>query len=436
MRSLTHRRSTWLVAGVVVAITLGAERSVAQAQETLDAFLAAGRTRGLDVREAALVREQARAQVDEARARWLPSLSVTGGYTRNEVDVVVTIPAGPSSSTQATLTPLDQADVTLQATVPLIDVGAWLATASAEATADASAARLEAARVDADLAIVTAYHQVVATRALRDAALRAREAAEAQADRARSRRAADLASDLEIERAEAESARAEQQIAEAELQVTLAERAIEVLTGLRAGTRRATPTPDDLAVPASDSGSLADLPEVRAADAEVRAARVSRDAGWAALTPVVSGFARERITNAAGFGPSALWAVGVQASFTLDFLRPAQIGTRERQLELAELRRERAVELTRTRVIEADARVRSAIARVRAARAGEVSARRARDVATARLEASLGTQLDVLVAERELFAAEAARIQAEGELAVARFVLAARTTGSIEGAMR
>jgi outer membrane protein TolC len=177
--------STWLLAA-----------APARAQQPLEEFLAAGRVRALDLREAELNREIARSQIDEARARWLPSFTATGGYTRNEVAVVVTIPGG----SQATITPLDQADLTLQVNVPLIDVGAWLSFASAEAGADAGERRVQAARSETDLAVATAYQQVVSTRALREAARRGRTAADAALARARARVESQLASDLEVGR--------------------------------------------------------------------------------------------------------------------------------------------------------------------------------------------------------------------------------------------
>jgi outer membrane protein TolC len=424
-------RSLITIAAVVGTLFTAVPRVTAQ--QPLEAFLAAGRAHALDLREAELNREIARSQVDEARARWLPSFTASGGYTRNEVDVVVTIPTGATTSTQATITPLDQADLTLQLNVPVIDVGAWLDFAAAEASAEAGDRRAEATRAETDLAIATAYHQVLATRALLDAAVRGRGAAQASLERARARVSAELASDLEVARAEAEVARVDQQIADAELQVTLAERNLEVLTGLAVGDERTPTLEDDLVAPPETTGDVDALAEVRAADADVRAARLSRDASWAALAPTVSAFARERITNAAGFGPSAVWALGVQATFTLDFLRPARIGTRERQEDLAALRRERALETARTRVTEARARLVGSIARVRAARAQEASARRARDVAVSRFESQLAAQLDVLTAERELVSAEGTRIQAEGDLAVARLAYRVRTTGTIDG---
>ncbi|GAB4196565.1 MAG: hypothetical protein OHK0013_03910 [Sandaracinaceae bacterium] len=419
-------------------LVLSSSVSRARAQQPLAEFLAAADGQALELREARVARAQARSQVDEARARWLPSFVATAGYTRNEVAVEVSIPTGPTTTQQAVISPLDQLDLTLQLNVPIIDVGAWLGFASAEATVDGADARLEAARTEARLAVVSAYYQVVATRALLQAAERSRAAAQANLERASARRAAELASDLDVARAEAEIARSEQQIADASLQVALAERNLEVLTGLAPSAGAAPVAVDDLHDPEPLGPSALDaLPEVRAGDADVRAAGLARDAAWASLAPVVSAFARERITNAAGFGPNAVWAVGVQATFTLDFLRPAQIGTRERQAELAAIRRERALRTAETRLLDAWSRARASVARARAARSQEASARRARDVAVARLESQLGTQLDVLAAERDLFAAEASRIQAEADLAVARAALEARAHGRVlEGSER
>jgi outer membrane protein len=434
-RRAPQPRAIAVAAAGLISLGLSLGPSSAHAQQALSVFLDAADEHALDLREAELSREQARSQIDEARARWLPSFSATAGYTRNEVAVEVEIPTGPSTTRQATISPLDQLDLTLQVNVPVVDVASWLSFASAEAAAEASEHRVRSARVETRLAVATAYYQVVATRALVAAARRSRQAAEANLARAVARRDAQLASELDVARAEAEIARADQQISDAELQVALAERSLAVLTGIAPASSGAQVSlEDDLhEEPPVDGalGALDALPEVRAGDADVHAAGLARDAAWAAFAPVVSAFARERITNAAGFGPNAIWALGVQASFTLDFLRPAQVGTRSRQAELAALRRERAHRTAETRALEAWNRVRSSIGRARAARTQESAARRARDVAVSRLEAQLGTQLDVFVAERDLYAAEASRIQAEADLAVARLVLRARTLGDV-----
>jgi len=80
--------------------------------------------------------------------------------------------------------------------------------------------------------MATGYHQGAATPALSGGGRPSGQAAEANLGRATARREAQLASELDVARAEAEIARADQQIADAELQVSLAERSLEVLTGI------------------------------------------------------------------------------------------------------------------------------------------------------------------------------------------------------------
>ncbi len=111
-----------VAASLAIATGVAVCASPATAQQPLEVFLAAADEHALDLREAELARDQARSQVDEARARWLPSFSATGGYTRNEVAVEVDFPTGATTSRQATITPLDQLDLTLQLNVPVIDV--------------------------------------------------------------------------------------------------------------------------------------------------------------------------------------------------------------------------------------------------------------------------------------------------------------------------
>ena len=435
-RSLTKKHVGMSAAVVALSGLVGP--ATASAQQTLDVFLAGSAVHAFDVREAELTREQARAQIEEARARWLPSVSASGGYTRNEIAVEVTIPISATEQRQATITPLDQLDLTLQLNVPIIDVASWLNFASAERSADAAGLREESTRVEVQLSVVTAYYQVVATRALRDSATRSREAASASLDRARARLEAQLASDLEVARAESEVARADQQIADAALQVALAERTLLVLTGVRPNDEHAELSADLTPVGplAGFASGVERLPNVRASEVDVAAASAARDAAWAALVPVVSGFARERITNASGFGPNAVWALGLQATFTLDFLRPAQIGTRDRSLELASLRAERARVDAETRVEDAWHRVESNLVRVRAAQSQVTAAERARQVAVTRYEANLGTQLDVFLADRDGFSAQAALIQSEADLSVARAALRARSEGVVTGGAR
>ena len=97
------------------------------------------------------------------------------------------------------------------------------------------------------------------------------------------------------------------------------------------------------------------------------------------------------------------------------------------QLEIAHVRADRARRNSETAIIESWHRVRSSIARARASRAAEVASERAAEVARARYEAGTGTQLEVSQSERDLFAAQVARIQAHADLRVARLALRLRS---------
>lgn len=415
------------VAGWAVAATLGAAPASAQ---SLTAVLAAARDHAIDVREAEALREEARAAVDEGRARLLPSFTATGAYQRNEYEVIVTIPTG-ADPVNAVITPYDQLSATLTVSVPIVDLSAWETFFASERSADAASARAESAVFDASLATATAYYQLVAAHAVLTSAERARATAEDNLAYVTSRLSSGLGSELDQARAAADLARAGQTVAEADLQVVLAARNLEVLTGVE-------PSGEELTLVRGSSlegeGELDDwlahlsrLPSVRAASLDREAAERSRDAAWMALLPTVSGAASERLTNAAGFGPEAQWSLSVTATFTLDFGRSATIGAREDAVAVASVREERALTDAETRVREAFHRVRSLLARVEAARAGTAASERGVTVAHARYEAGTGTALDVSNAERDRFAAEVSEIQAEADLLLQRALLRIRT---------
>jgi outer membrane protein len=394
--------------------------------QSLETFLAAAAEHAIDVREAESLRDEAGSAVDEARARLLPSFTATGAYTRNEYEVIVTIPRGTGlDPLQATIAPYDQLTGTFTLNVPIVDVAAWETFFAAEASADAAGERAEGASVEAQVATATAYYQLVAAIAVRASAERAIGTAEDNVAFVTSRVTSGLASELDQARAEADLMRARQALAEAELQVILGTRNLFVLTGVTAD-----PAALSLAEDALDVGPLeawlahaGDLPSVRAAVRDREAAERRRDAAWMGLLPVLSGSASERVTNAAGFGPEAQWSLGLTLSWTLDFGRPALIGSRDDAASTATTREERARTLAETQLIEAHSRIASLRARAEAARAGLTASERGARVAHARYEAGTGTALDVSNAERDLFAADVARIQAEAELLLQRAVL-------------
>ena len=409
------------------------------AQQPLEAFLDSADTHGLDVREAIALREQARSQVDEARARLLPDFTATLGYTRNELEVLVRIPRDAGEFQTATITPYDQIEGRFALSIPIVDVGAWSTFSASEVTADAATERAEASRTELHVAVVTAYYQLVATRALRDAAVRTLAAAEENLAVVEARVLAGLASELDRQRAISDVERQRQAQAEADFQEAVARRSLETLTGLPPSDAQGPSLDDDLRPePALDSflAGGPELADVRAARRDVRAAELAHDAAWQAMLPTLRGTATERGTNAAGFGPNFQWSLGLTLTWQIDFGRPAAMETREHALEVARVREERVEQQAETRIYEAWHRVRSLLARAAAARASEAASERAVEVAHARYEAGTGTQLELSQAERDLFSARVARIQADGDLRVARLVLHLRAGEPITAGAR
>ena len=416
------------VAFAVVALALAGRR--AEAQQPLAEFLAAARHGGsTEARVAAAQAAQARSLRNEARGRLLPSLLVTAGYTRNQQDVVVTIPSGPTTSTRATITPLDQLDARFSLTLPLLDLAAWSNYFGASSSAEAARERSNATVLDVTANVVTAYYAVVESRAVRDSAAAALGTAEENASVVGARADAGRASVVDRERANADVARAQQTLAEATLQCEQAAESLYVASGVRPTEVRVT-LADDLAGEApleTWTARVADLPSVRAAAQDVRAAENARVAALEGLVPTLAATATERITNASGFGPADLWSVGVSANWSLDFVRPAAVNTRSEELAVARARADGARRLAESAVLDAWNRVRSLLVRARAARAGEEAATRAAESARARLGAGTGSHLELSQAERDRFVAEVTRIQAEAELIVARLALRVRS---------
>lgn len=402
----------------------------ARAQQPLADFLGAADAGNLDVRAARAAVSQSRSQVDEARARLLPFATASGSYQRNELEVVINIPDSTTGGVrQATISPFDQLDARFTLGVPLIDLGAWVGFFASEATADAAEERADLALREARAAVVLLWHQLVASRLLVGAAERSLAVAEHNRANASARVEVGVAPVLELARADAEVERARQAVAEARLAATLGARNLENATGL-AATGAVQSLDDDLREePPLERfrGGLERHPAVRAAQADALAAERGEHAAWFALAPTVNAQITERVTNAAGFGPNSQWLATLTATWQLDFGRPAAIGTRGAVAAGARVRLAQVEQQIDTQVFELWERVRTQRARSAASRAALAASQRAAEDARARFETGAATQLDVIQAERDLFAAEVATIQAIADLRVARLLLRIRS---------
>jgi outer membrane protein TolC len=203
------------------------------ALQSLDEFLASARTRNFDQRETEENVAQRLAEADQATARLFPVLVARSAYTRNQYEVAPAFPtAAGQPPTIVTITPFNQLDATFQATVPIIDVGAWTRVSGGAASAETAKLRAKATANDVEKNVTRQYFQVLAAEAAVLAANDALHVAEESQKVIGSRGAAGSASELEVERARGQVERARQTVAGAEQGRSLARRQLETLSGL------------------------------------------------------------------------------------------------------------------------------------------------------------------------------------------------------------
>lgn len=417
----TFVRSSFVLATLTLALA-----APASAQQPLTEFLAGADSASVELRGQDAQRHVAHSQVDQARARLLPAFNATGTYQYNEVQIQFPSPFMPGSTLTLQLHDSLVGALTLQ--VPLIDVSAWTSFFASEESADAADERVDGSRQDVHATVVQLWHALVAARAVREASQHNLEVVQASRDNVAARVEAQVAPQLELARAEAEVLRAQQTIAEADLNIVLAERNLELITGIHPSTDAQTLTDDLHAEPSLDDFMTRahDAPGVRAAAHAVRAAELNIDASWEGLLPTVTGAFRESATNAAGFSAASQYAILFTASWTLDFGHIAAIGLAGDQLAGARAQEDGAVQLAETRIYEQWHRVQSLRIRAQAAQGALAALQRADQDAHARYEAGAATQLEVITADRDLLQAQVAVIAAIADLRTARATLRIR----------
>jgi outer membrane protein TolC len=410
----------WLVGGLAGFLVFSASRP-AKALQPLPAFLSAAKTANVDNKVAASLASQRAFEAEQAWDRLLPTLTMRASYTRNQYEAIARLPTGT-----ATITPKNQLDAVFTLDVPLIDLGAWSKISAANANTEAAKARLLVSEDAVQKTIAQTYTRIVAAEALVDAAKRSIAAADANLKVVQLRKTAGTASDLDVERATAEVSRAEQNLADASYTEVTSRQALASLSGI-VPTDGAPSLDDDLHAEAPLEtwlgGSLAALPTVKAASLDVVAAKKNESAAWDALLPVVSATATEKFTNAVGFGTSPYWTAGVVATWKLDFGTYDGAKAFAAAKEGAILREEQAKITAHDAIFDAWHQVKSQIAKGTAARAEMKASAHAAQLARARYGIGTGTQLEVLQADRDAFAGEVARIQADADLVYARALL-------------
>jgi outer membrane protein TolC len=415
---------------LILALGAFALAGRASALQPLEEFLRGARTHGADNAEARAAREQLGAEATASLGRALPRLSLRGTYVRNEFDARLPLPGGSQ-----TLTPLDQLDGTATLDVPLVDLATFTRIAAARSNARASERQVAATELRTQSAVAQDYYQLVADLALGESSRRALEVSRESLRIAEERRKAGTVALLDADRARAEVERNVQQVASADLQTALVARALQSLTGITPELGGEVGLADDLAeAPPLERFQPpdAEIPALAAAmENRVAAERQARAQGLS-LVPSLSASVTERVTDFEGLGGhDSYWQAVVALGWTFDLTTLAGIRAQAAAAAGARAREQRVRLAARDDIHRSWTTVRTDIARSRSARVqAEVSARAAK-LALDRYQVGEGTQLDLLQAQRDAFAADAGRIQADADLLNARAQLRVAAGGNL-----
>ena len=417
---------------MILAFALALMPLEAKALQPLEQFLVRARDHNFDARVQLATTEQREWEVQAALGRLLPSLSARGVYQRNQWEAAAKLPGGTDPMTgmmlpgkAVVITPLSQMDAFFQLDVPILDLSNFYRTSQARHLAKAAAAQSDAVATDVDRAVSRSYYSFIGASALLDAAKQSLQMAEANAAFVAVRHETGVALALDLERARANVERVKQDVADASLLQATAARQLETLSGL-------TPTPvsefqqDDLH-PESELHtwlSARDTPLERVQRHQVDAATAGRRAARSSLLPTLSAHAQERFTNATGFaGHGKIYTLQAVAAWKLDYVNYATARAQAAAVETEQIRAERTRRQVEDAIFDAYQRVEAGIAKSASARAQAEAAQKAALLASERYQAGALTQLDVTQSQRDAFQAQAARIQADADLAYARVAL-------------
>jgi outer membrane protein TolC len=390
----------------------------------LEDFVAAARDRSPAAVEARARLAQREVEREESVLALLPGLTTTASYTRNQQEVGIPIQTSTGALETVVTQPLNQLDLRVRLEATLLDVSAFHRVGHSDLSVDVAALEANVVGEDLERQVVSAYWERIAADAVVGAAEVALTTARANVDVVVLRRDSELATDLDVERARAAFLGAERTRADAMRSQAKASRRLRTLTGLDVSAPAPRLDADLAALPPAPGDTEPLVPSVLLARKNLEVADATTTSEWLALVPRITASAEERITNAAGFGPSPAYTLGLSAEWRLS---PATFGRSRSAAARAEvLRATAAKSATDAEGALADAwfdvlyRWESA----KAARAEAQAAAAALESARRLYVASKVTQIEVVTAARDALQAEVDRIQADANLELARALYA------------
>jgi len=420
----------------------------ALALQPLREFLDHARAWNPDNRAAQAAVEQRDAEVSVSTGALEPGLQANAYYTRNQYDVESsTLFGGGSAAGLASLPPAtqqllkavfsaipntviqpqDALDANVMLSIPIINVASWDRRSASKATLAGAKADEANAAVAVQKGVTRDYFQLLGYEAVLQSATKNLDVAQHNVKLARDKKESGTGSELDVQRALADAARAAQNVTAAQLNVTNLRRDLFSMSGVAPEAASTFPD-DDLHEEAPLEGwmSGADkVPSVKSAQAMRATAEEASRTARAAWFPTVTGLAEEKFTNSTAFsgGHSAYYLLQLAASWRLDNTVIPQIRAQDAAAAGARAREDKARIAAEDAVYRDWQQVKADIDASRSARVQVASTTLAAKLAEDRYANGVATQLDVLQARQDAFAADVARIQADSDLAYARTAL-------------
>jgi outer membrane protein TolC len=369
------------LAPVALALAL-AQAGPAPTVLTLDDALRLARERNLDLKVLGAQLAQADEISAKAWSRYLPQATATGTYTRQK-EIIVELP--PEAGGAVPFQRAESVQGQLEVTQLLFSPSTWYGIRSAARSEEATSLSIGDARRALLFGVAEAYYGVASLGRAVEVSQQLLENAQRQEKDARVRFQAGSIAKVALLRAEIDRARAEQDL----------KRASNSYESARVALATLLDRPPDFAVTEPPPPPLPERPDVeqlvrsaldarldiRAARARLAAAEATRKAAYGRYLPDLLGFGRYQRQNEAGFvGSDESWAAGVQLQWQI-----FDGGLRESDVREGS-----------ARIVEADASLRSAEAKVRqeisqalldldSARANAIKAREQRDLSAENL---------------------------------------------------
>ncbi|HSM94337.1 MAG TPA: TolC family protein [Anaeromyxobacteraceae bacterium] len=408
-------------------------------QLTLDAALARAAEANYDLAVARAKLQQARQGVWKAWSGYLPQVTASGAYTRNNVEAAIKLPIayhvtldGAGSTTGRTDYPLDVVEATIQkkdqlgaqvqATQALFVPMLWGMINAASHGASAAEQSVEAARREILFGVSQLFYGTASLRKVADVQQRLFETARKHEHDAEVRYKTGTIPKVGLLRAQIERAKAEQDLLRSKngyesMRLALA-------TALDRPADFEVVDPAEPALPADPAAlpqrALEDRPDVKAAREAEAAARGARAGTVGKYLPSVGAFGRWQIANVTGFtGENTAWAVGLAANWNLldGGLREAELREANAKVAEAEAARRGAEAKATLDVRQATLDLESAQANARKATEQRDLARENQRLIDVSYAAGAATALEQADAQTALSAAEVA---AEAEALNAR----------------